>query len=419
MTKHKKVVCIWQFRFLWILALTISSQQLTPLNGQSVSRTTSEHESRAPAESPIQWTKHSIVEQSKTAINSAVAADFDADGKMDVIASYENGIYLHRGSDRRPIEIHRNVSGLSRTKPKAACIHSCLIDVDGDGDQDFIGSNQTIFWLECPDKPFSGKPWSYRTVDDEILGSHCVVAGDVNGDGKMDLIANSFRDKTATQFPESIVWLEIPVDPRNSTQWKRHVFANKDAPGGSHYMGLGDLNGDGRADITCGAKGDPFEGGNWFAWWEQPAIDGPWKKHILATHQLGATNIQPADLNGDKHLDIAATRGHGKGVLWFEGPRFTQREIDTEIERPHTLVTADLDGDGDTDIATCGSLVNGTAAWFENTGKGSFQKFKIDTHQGSYDLRAIDMDGDGDLDLLNAGHGNKNLVWYENSGKQR
>jgi len=369
-------------------------------------------------QSPIKWTEHQIVEQAKTAINSAVAADYDGDKKMDVIASYANGVYLHRGSDRRAIEIHRNVAGLSRNKPRPACIHSCLIDVDGDGDQDLVGSNQTLFWLECPDKPFSGKPWTYRTVDDEILGSHCVLAGDVNRDGKMDLIANSFRDATATKFPESIAWFEVPQDPRNAKQWTRHVFADRDAPGGSHYMGLGDLNGDGRADITCGAKGDPFEGGNWFAWWEHPESGvGPWKKHVLATQQLGATNIDPVDINGDKHLDIVATRGHGKGILWFEGPGFKLHEIDAEIERPHTLVVADLDGDGDIDLATCGSLVNGTAAWYQNNGKGSFQRFDIDSGQGSYDLRAVDMDGDGDLDLLNAGHGNKNLIWYENSLK--
>jgi len=365
----------------------------------------------------IKWTRYSIVE-SKTAINTVVAADYDGDKKLDVISSYDNKIVLHRGADWRPIEIYRFTPGNSRNKPRPVSIHSCLMDVDGDGDQDFVGSNQTVFWLECPDKPFSGKPWKYRTVDDEILGTHCVVTGDVDGDGQMDLIANSFRDKKDTEFPNSIVWLKVPNDPYNAKQWIRHAFADKDAPGGSHYMGIGDLNKDSRADITCGAKGAPFDGGNWFAWWEQPAKkDAPWKKHVLATNQMGATNINPIDVNGDQHLDIVATRGHGVGVLWFEGPDFKLHEIDEEIAAPHTLVTIDLDGDGDNDIATCGSKNDGKAAWYQNDGKGNFQRFEIDKDQGSYDLRAIDMDGDGDLDLLNAGHGSRNILWYENSLK--
>jgi len=335
---------------------------------------------------------------------------------MDVIAAYERGVSVHMGPDWRRIRIHKNELAKSRNKPGAACIHSCLIDVDGDGDQDFVGSNQTVFWLECPDQPFSGMMWRYRTVDDEILGTHCLLAGDVNRDGKLDLIANSFQDKTKTEVPQSIVWLEIPAEPKTAKSWTRHVFADRDAPGGSHYMGLGDLNSDGRPDITCGAKGGPgFPGGEWFAWWEQPAdLTMPWKKHLLSDKQPGASNIHPVEINGDSDLDIVATRGHGKGLLWFQGPELKPIEIDPEIEGPHTLVTIDLDGDGDCDVATCGRAVDGKCVWYQNDGQGRFRRFEIDSGQGSYDLRAIDMDGDGDLDLLNAGHQNNNVVWYEN-----
>lgn len=366
------------------------------------------------AQSPITWKKHVVVE-ARGSINSAQAADFDGDGHIDVIASYQKSVFVHRGPDWKPVKVFEMVEGLARNKPRAACIHSCLMDVDGDGDQDFIGSNLTLFWLECPDDPFGGEPWKYRTVDDEMLGSHCVLIGDVNLDGKPDLIANSFRGAESTKFPESIAWLEIPTNVKNAKHWTRHIFSDKDSPGGSHYMGLGDLNADGRPDITCGAKGDPFENGEWFAWWEQPEdATKVWKKHMLAEGEVGASNIDPVNVDGDEHMDIIATRGHGKGVLWFKGPDFKQFEIDPTIAFPHTLVSRDLDGDGDVDIAVCGSKVDGICAWYENDGNGKFKRYDIDRGQGSYDLRAIDMDGDGDLDLLNAGHQNKNIVWYEN-----
>lgn len=365
---------------------------------------------------PINWKRHIIVDHAKTSINSAVVSDFDEDGHNDVIASYEGGVFVQVGPDWRKIQVHKFDPSNSRNKPGRACIHSCLIDVDGDGDQDFVGSNQTLFWLECPDEPFSGAPWKYRTVDDEILGSHCVLAGDVNKDGKLDLIANSFQDESKTRFPFSIVWLEIPDDWATAKQWNRHVFADRDAPGGSHYMGLGDLNNDGRPDIACGAKGAPFANGEWFAWWEQPAdATKAWKKHLLSDNHPGASNIHPVNVNGDEHMDIVATRGHGKGILWFKGPDFKEVEIDPEIAGPHTLVTADLDDDGDVDVAVCGRGDDGTAAWYQNDGTGKFQRFDIDAGQGSYDLRAVDMDGDGDLDLLNAGHQSQNIVWYENT----
>lgn len=372
--------------------------------------------SLSAADTSVGWTKHTIQRPAAGMINGATANDFDGDGRMDVISSFDGKVVVFRAPDWKPTVVHTFVPGQSRNKPRTACIHSCLMDADGDGDLDFIGSNNTVFWLECPAKPFSGKPWTYRTVDDEIAGTHCLITGDVNRDGKLDLIANSGRNEKATEFPNSITWIEIPADPHIARNWVRHVFADKDAPGGSHYMGFGDVNGDGRPDISCAAKGtDGFVNGKWFAWWEQP-IDPTdvWKKHLLAEDEEGATNIVPADVDGDGHTDFFATRGHGNGVLWFRGPDFKQIEIDPKIEFPHSLAVADVNGDGHVDAVTCGKEANGLAAWYENDGNGHFVKHVIGSNQGSYDLSTIDMDGDGDLDVLIAGHASRNLVWFQN-----
>jgi hypothetical protein len=363
------------------------------------------------------WKKHVVVEGSKGAINSAVANDFDEDGHIDILASFDGQVVVLKGPDWKPYVAHVFSPEHSRNKPRPACIHSCLLDVDGDGDLDFCGSNLTLFWLECPDAPFSGEPWVYRTIDDELLGTHCLITGDVNRDGKPDLIANSGRS-TKTDFPYSIAWLETPAEKGGT--WNRHIFSDRDAPGGSHYMGLGDMNRDGRPDIACGAKGgENFPDGEWFAWWEQPAEPStPWKKHLLAEGQVGATNILPVDLNGDGHMDFVASRGHGTGVFWFEGPDFNLIEIDPSIANPHCLIVDDLDGDGDLDVATVGSEPDGEAVWYENNGSSAFKRHDIAAEQGSYDLRAVDMDRDGDPDLLVAGHNSNNIVWFENPARQ-
>ncbi|MDG2124475.1 MAG: VCBS repeat-containing protein [Verrucomicrobiales bacterium] len=362
------------------------------------------------------WVKHVVYPAAKGMINGVSANDFDADGEVDVITSVEGQVVVLRGPDWERFGVHRFIGGQSRNRPRPACIHSCLMDVDGDGDMDFVGSNNTVFWLECPEDPFSGKAWVYRTVDDEILGTHCLITGDVNRDGKLDLIANSGRDETLTSFPNSIAWLEVPDEPHTALKWERHVFADRDAPGGSHYMGFGDVNGDGRPDIACAAKGtDGFSDGQWFAWWEQPEDPvGAWTKHLLAEGEKGASNIVPADFDGDGAMDYFATRGHGNGALWFRGPDFRQIEIDPAIAFPHSLAVADLNGDGHPDAVTCGKEADGVAKWYENDGRGGFTIHVIGEGQGSYDTRTVDMDGDGDLDVLIAGHASRNVVWYEN-----
>ena len=143
-------------------------------------------------------------------INSAVAHDWDGDGDMDILSSLQGEVFLYQGPDWKRHSIHTFGDGQSRNKMRPACIHSCLMDVDGDGDPDFIGSNNTVFWLECPDDPFSGEPWRFRLVDDVILGTHCLITGDVNQDGKVDLIANSGRDERGTILPHSLTWIEVP-----------------------------------------------------------------------------------------------------------------------------------------------------------------------------------------------------------------
>ena len=83
------------------------------------------------------------------------------------------------------------------------------------------------------------------------------------------------------------------------------------------------------------------------------------------------------------------------------------------MKSPHSLVLADLNGDGHRDGATCG-YESKVVAIYWNDGKGNFTKKVLDENQESYDLRAIDMDGDGDLDMLNAGRASGNVVWYRN-----
>ncbi|NNE90336.1 MAG: VCBS repeat-containing protein [Verrucomicrobiales bacterium] len=365
------------------------------------------------------WKKHVIVPASPATgnINGVIANDWDGDGHIDVMAAFAGKVHLIAGPDwKRNVIVHRFGPKDSQRRIGGACIHCCPMDVNGDGHVDFIGSNSTVFWLECPaEDPFSGA-WTFRTVDDDILGTHCLITGDVDGDGKDDLIANSGRTQ-GTDFPNSLTWQKIPKQWKTAPNWERHIFADGDAPGGSHYTGFGDVNGDGRPDVSCAAKGgEKFPGGEWFAWWEQPAGGKlPWKKHLLADGQVGATNIIPHDLNADGVVDFAATRGHGHGVLWFRGPDFPLIEIDLEIASPHSLAIGDIDRDGDPDLATCGCLIDGTAAWYENDGKGGFKKHIIGEDQSSYDTRLVDMDGDGDLDVLIAGHFSRNIVWFENA----
>lgn len=358
------------------------------------------------------WRRH-VVAEGIYAV-TAVAADFTGDGAVDVVSNAGGKTLLYSAPDWKPSVLDGDVDA-------HACIHSETIDVNDDGRPDFIGANYSapglIFWLENPGGA-SGTPWQFRTVDDQLDGIHGLMAGDVDGDGRLDLAANSAQP--AGPFANSLVWYRVPADL--GEPWTRHVFAKGDAPGLSHYLGLGDVNGDGRTDAATGAKGGPTAvpgTGDWFAWWEAPADSGlPWKKHLIAAGQEGATNILMADVDRDGRTDFFASRGHGRGVLWFEAPDWKEHVIHPTLAGPHCLATGDIDGDGDPDLVTC-AKDDRVAAWFENDGRGGFATHIIAVDQAAYDIRLIDMNGNGRLDVLIAGQESRNVVWLENPASQQ
>ena len=58
-------------------------------------------------------------------------------------------------------------------------------------------------------------------------------------------------------------------------------------------------------------------------------------------------------------------------MIWFEGPQWKEHTIHASLLEPHSLAVVDMDGDGDTDAATC-AYGDRQAMWFENDGRGRF-----------------------------------------------
>lgn len=355
------------------------------------------------------WKKHTIFE-GETCF-TAVAADFNKDDRMDVIADVggKNGkTILFVAPDWRQIILDDNHG--------SRYIHSETWDIDGDGRSDYVAAAYNpgnIVWYRQPRD--ANQTWQRRLIDNQIHGIHGVIRGDVNQDGRVDLLATSAQP--TGDFPNSLAWYSAPPNPLEATQWKRNIFAVNDAPGLTHYLGFGDIDGDGRPDAATGAKGGPTDTtgqGEWFAWWQAPANPtDPWVKNLLPGDHPGATNIHPVDVNSDGRMDLIASRGHGVGIICFVAPEWQIEVIDPDIKEAHCLQAVDVDQDGDIDAVTC-AFGSKECAWYENNGFGKFTKRIVGRDQEAYDIRVVDIDSDGDNDFLIAGRQSKNVVWYEN-----
>jgi len=371
----------------------------------------------ADAQSPT-WTRHAI--PLPESIWSVEAIDANADGKLDLVAMGETKVFALIAPEWK--------SQILADTKEPKMLYCVALDADADGDSDIAVARYQMPWIEFRKARDAGKTipepkgpdfsvawienvgrlggeWPLHVLDRELNGIHGLWTGDVNGDGRNDLLADSIM---GPHFPKSLAWFQTPT--RGNGLFSRHIITKEGADGRPHYLDFADLNGDGRGDLLVGDSGAGS-----FTWWENPATtNAAWTKHQIAKEN-GATNIKAADVNRDGRLDAIASCGHGIGVFWFEGPAWKKNVIDADLRDPHALAIGDFDRDGDTDVATA-SFTAFVVRCYLNDGKGSFAPFDIDTgnKQQAYDLKAVDIDRDGRLDLILAGRESRNAVLYLN-----
>lgn len=333
-------------------------------------------------------------------VNSVQAHDYDGDGLKDLIYVADKKLFLAFGPRYEKLPVFAFPD-----KFRGDSLHNQLMDVDGDGDMDFVGCSFGLYWIECPDKPKS--QWRFHKISSESNGIHCILIHDVDADGAKDVVINNYLPQE--KFGESIIWYRVPENPRTD-KWKPLPLADRTAPGGVHYMSMGDLDGDGVEEFLAGAKGQNFKNGNWFAYWKRgQEVEKPWKRTTIPGQYLGATHVYPADVDKDGRMDLVGSMGHGKGIVWLKGPNFEVRPIDDKLIGPHAMQIADLDDDGDVDVVACANF-SAKAQWFENDGKGNFARRHLLNDQRSYDLTISDLNGDGRKDIVIAGWKDGNVM---------
>lgn len=181
----------------------------------------------------IRWQKHTINDQSP--FECAGAADFNGDGQLDVFCGdswYEAPNWIR----------HKVRTVAPGTNPHYYEDFGDLpLDVNGDGNIDIITCayfSRRIAWIEHPGDPT--QPWKEHLIDTPgSMETGYLV--DLNGDAQPDFLPN---------IGGVVAWYELKSS-KSKIKWERHDLGKK---GAGHGVGTGDVNGDGRTDIV-GPKG--------------------------------------------------------------------------------------------------------------------------------------------------------------------
>ncbi|MDY3558710.1 VCBS repeat-containing protein [Gemmata sp. JC673] len=384
----------------------------------------------------ITWKK--TVLDTKFRSEGVAVADVNKDGKIDVL----NGEYWYEAPDWKAHELQPfmdHKDGLRNYSRVFACWTE---DLNGDGYADLIVIDfpgAPCYWMENPKGKAAGedgKPlhWKKHIIWHSACNETPLYT-ELTEKGKRVLIMGS-QPKGKETEGQMAYFTPNPKDP--TALWEMHPISEpsvapemkdgkpvpntgKEIPGTrkfSHGLGVGDINGDGRADVMC-VNG----------WWEQPAkADGKtaWTFHP-ANLGAPAADMYAYDMDGDGKADVISSSAHQFGI-WYHKQRATSKDGHPTFEKvdlfpklvseTHAAHFKDIDGDGRPDLITGkrwwshgraepGSDGPAAIYWFKNT-KGAdgivkFTPMTIDEDSGiGTQFEVADINGDGLLDVISS-----------------
>jgi len=147
------------------------------------------------------------------------------------------------------------------------------------------------------------------------------------------------------------------------------------------------------------------------------------------TNQITVSNtvsnpvsIVSADIDKDGDIDVVSTATAGNSIVWHRNNgngtfnRFTVANLSNGINKPDLVQTADVDRDGDMDIVSASSQA-GTIHLFENNGNQNFITHLLsDSSDGINDFSLKDINGDGLSDIFGTSSTNSKLFLLLNQG---
>jgi hypothetical protein len=342
--------------------------------------------------------------------------DLDADGLLDVVACdmLRNRVVWVRQSPRgvfTETELGDEIAAPAHAEP---------VDLDRDGDLDLLvaslgvlfPSNAKIGAVVVLENTGTGR-FSNRVLIDQVARVSDVRAGDLDGDGDLDLAVAQFgyndgqtrwmRNDGGWRFTSTVLQNmsgpinveiadldgdgDLDIASLVSQEWEeiygyvndgkgrfaaRLIWGSTNDDFGSSWLTATDLDKDGDVDFVY-SNGDGFDyatggGRPWHGLqWLENRGELTFDMHRIADFS-GASSPQPVDIDGDGDLDVAAVSGYNDWdnpsaqslvVLVNDGGmHFTRHGLANSPTHLITLGVADITGDGRPDLVTGGMHVS-------------------------------------------------------------
>ena len=271
---------------------------------------------------------------------------------------------------------------------------------------------------------WSAGGWQRHTIDDSSLGADGVRLGDINKDGRMDIVSPWEQGGRVRLYLN-------PGSARVQDRWPAVTVGEVGDPEDAFFV---DLDGDGWLDVVSSCEGETR---SIFIHWAPPDRASLLAPDAWETEELPAASGLARwmygfamQVDGRAGLElVVGAKGESAHVGWFEAPR-NPRDLEKWTWHPlheagwiMTLRSHDFDSDGDLDIlATDRTGAGRGTLWLENPGPNQAASAHWlphrlgprDDHEAMHNAVA-DLDGDGLEDVLVASRGDS-VRYYRRAG---
>jgi hypothetical protein len=338
-------------------------------------------------------------------VSGLFIADIDNDNDQDIIgaAINDNEVAWWRNDGGNPIQWTKEVIDDNY----GGAIYLCAEDINGDGHLDIIATaaiaHQVCWWSNSGGVPIQ---WTKHLIVSNYTEAHGIIAIDLDKDQKMDILSTAaalnkitwWKNETGT----GLSWIEQTID--NNFNYTQSISA-------------GDFNLDGHTDIVAAALN-----AHQIAWYKNDGGNPvQWIKNTIANNFSMAHSVEVCEINGDSLPDILGVAYGAHEISYWQNMggnpiTWEKHSIDNSYSGPLEVCAADIDCDGDVDVAgTAG--IGDEVAWWSNEGGNPVQWVKHNLASNFYDAWPIslaDIDNDGDIDIVAGSSTLDEIRWWEN-----
>ncbi|TAK93837.1 MAG: tandem-95 repeat protein, partial [Verrucomicrobia bacterium] len=302
------------------------------------------------------------------------------------------------------------------------------VDLDGDGKLDLIvcevyGSRVSLFHnISSPGNLTTN---SFEAPVSLPAGSDCrfATAADLDGDGRVDIVALNYGGNSISLFRNIGA-------PGSLTANSFAAPVNLPAPGGPYEVAIGDLDGDGRPELAV-ANADVSV----TSIFRNQTTIGTLDTNSFAAHAdisslyYGHT-IAIGDLDGDGKPDLTVGFAIPGYISVFRNlgiaGAFTTNSLAAPVNfvlpgRGHTVALGDIDGDSKTDIVVVGEVPSFLSIFKNVSTAGAFDSSSLapnvdfGTGWNAWGVAVGDLDGDTRPDIVFCNAYDANITIYPNA----